>query len=222
MSPFLGRLGSGGGTTAGFGFGKRKISGSSSPPPVLAYSLTTQQNFNSSNSYDFDLTSNPNDLSKAVTVMMWVNISSSQSEGFGNQSGVIWNWNPGGLGYSGPGMGITKPSYGFYYYFNGVDNPNQNAVNVSVQGNTWVHMVWQRNANNQIRAWLNGNALQSYVTTGDSVTLSSLNYPHRLGYSIGGYTYSINGSITDVFIYKNECYFTNTISVPTRGGGAPF
>jgi hypothetical protein len=221
MAPIISRLSSlGGGGTGGLTFGKRKIpSGVSILPPVLAYSLTSQQNFNSSNSYDFNLTSNPNDLSKAVTVMMWVNVSSSQSEGYGNQSGTIWNWNPGGLGYSGPGMGFTKPGYQFYHYFSGA--PNDNIVNVNVQGNTWVHLVWQRNASNQIRAWFNGNALCNYTTQSD-ISISSLNYAHRLGYSIGGYTYSMNGSITDLFIYKNECYFSNTISIPTRGGGAPF
>lgn len=218
MSPIVNRIANSG--SGNFSFGRRRGLGRSLPLPILAYSLTTQQNFNSSNYYDFDLTSNPNDLSKAVTVMMWANVSGSQSEGFGNQSGTLWNWNPGGLGYSGPGMGITKPSYGNNYYWSGA--PNDNGLNVTVQGGTWVHMVWQRNSNNQIRGWLNGNALCNYTTTGDSATLSSLNYPHRLGYSIGGYTYSINASITDMFIYKNECYFADTISVPSRGGGAPF
>jgi len=223
MAPIISRLSSlGGGGTGGFSFGKRKIpSGVSILPPVLAYSLTSQQNFNSSNSYDFNLTSNVNDLSKAVTVMMWANISSSQSEGGGNQSGVIWNWQPPGvsLPYEGPGMGFTKPGYQFYHYFAGVSNDNN--VNVNVQGNTWVHLVWQRNSNNQVRAWFNGNALSNYTSqTGNSV--SSLNSTHRLGYSIGQYTYSMNGSITDLFIYKNECYFSNTISIPTRGGGTPF
>jgi hypothetical protein len=222
MAPILSRLSSlGGGGTAGPTFGKRRTFSSAAPPPppILAYSLTTQQNFNSSNSYDFDLTSNPNDLSKAVTVMMWVNVSSSQSEGFGNQSGTIWNWNPGGLSYSGPGMSFSKPSHGYSYGFSGA--PNDNGLSLGVQGNTWVHMVWQRNASNQIRAWFNGNALCNYTTQSD-ISISSLNYAHRLGYSIGGYTYSMNGSVTDVFIYKNECYYSNTISIPTRGGGVPF
>lgn len=213
MAPLISRV------SFNHGFGRRRSIGSTVPPPVLAYSLTTQQNFNGSNYYDFDLTSNPNDLSKAATAMMWVNVSSSQAEGFGNQSGTIWNWNPGGLVYSGPGMGYSKPSYGFSYYFSGA--PNDNAVNIAVQSNTWVHMVWQRNSSNQIRAWLNGNALCNYTTQSDT-SISSLNYPHRLGYSIGGYTYNMYGSVTDVFIYKNECYFSNTISIPTRGGGAPF
>ena len=224
MAPIISRLSSlGGGGTGGFSFGKRRtVGGSAESPPVLAYSLTSQQNFNGSNYYDFNLTSNPVDLSGSVSVLCWAYVSSSQSEGGGNQSGVIWNSLPPGYSFQYDGMAVSfsKGSYGWYLGGWGT------TVNPSVQipRDQWCHIAWIRDSNLQVRLYLNGTKIGDPSDPGywpNTAYQGSLNCPFRLAYSINQYTYSTNGSITDFFVYKNRTYTAN-FTPPTRGGGTPF
>lgn len=143
-------------------------------------------------------------LSGAMTCEFWWRHGGGSS-GYGDQSGTIWNTNPGG-GYSGPGVSYGKSDN--ILFATGTDTAsNQFALTVG----TWYHIAFARTgtgAGQTTRLFVNGT-LYRYGTGVDTTNHSTA---WRLGISNGGYTYGAIGHMQDFRIYT-ICKYTSNFSI---------
>jgi len=199
MSPILTRMIGAGSAGSGFGFGRRRGGGGA----VLIYSLVFEQQAQTyySDTYN-DINLSSYNLSGAFTMQTWVN-PSNMTSGFGNQSGVIFNSNPGG-GYSGPGFGVNKAGASGTFYGSGIVGGG------SWNQNTWYHLAYVRNSSNTCYLYVDG------ISTGTPGT-DTTNHSTvcRLGYSNGGYYYAYTGYLQNFEIYVGQKYNSN-FTPPTR------
>ena len=142
-------------------------------------------------------------LNGAMTFECWWRHGGG-SPGFGDQSGTIWNSNPGG-GYSGPGMSYSK---GGSFSMSGCDI-DSTVFNPSV--GTWYHLAFARTGTgggHTSRFFVNG-VLYRYGTN-DTQNHSTV---WRFGISNGGYTYGSIGYMQDVRVYSGLCKYTSDFTI---------
>lgn len=154
-------------------------------------------------SYDRLVTPTLSGLNGAMTFECWWRFQGS-GQGFGDQSGTIWNSNPGG-GYAGPGMGYSKIDNKFY--MSGTTTVGGAAA--AVTGN-WYHLAFARTgtgSGHTSRFFVNGTLYAS--GTSDTTNHSTA---WTFGISNGGYTYGAIGYIQDVRIYAGLCKYTSNFT----------
>lgn len=162
--------------------------------------------YGASASFNYDTLDIPalTGLNGAMTCEFWWRYQGSGA-GFGDQSGTIWNTNPGG-GYSGPGVGYSKIDNKLYA--TGTDT----AVNeFALVNGTWYHIAFARTgtgAGQTTRLFVNGSVYRS----GTGVDTTNHSTAWRLGISNGGYTYGAIGYMQDFRIY-NICKYTSNFTI---------
>lgn len=170
---------------------------------------TSQSKYYGASAYfNYDTLDTPalSGLNGAMTVELWWRYQGS-GQGFGDQSGTIWNSNPGG-GYSGPGMGYSKGDN--YFYMSGCDTRTAQAFTATT--GTWYHLAFARTGTGSgqtSRFFVNGILYASNASNTDTINHSTA---WRFGISNGGYTYGAIGYMQDVRVYAGLCKYTSNFT----------